>query len=358
MSAPDLAVLDDRATVERLDPHGLLARIESLPEQCEEAWRAAASLELPAAYADARQVVVLGMGGSAIAGTILSTIAAGTSTVPVSVVRGYDLPASVDSDTVVIACSHSGGTEETRSAFDRALAAGARALVITTGGLLGDAARERGLPSLVYQYQGEPRSALGHQLMALLAAGERLGLLPPQAGDVAEAVSLMRGQREQLGHAVPSARNAAKQLAGRLHSRLPVIVGAGILAPAAYRWKTQLNENAKSWAIFEELPELGHNSIVGFGLPREVVERLRAVLLRSEALHPRVLLEYEAVEDELSRAGVAHERVTVAGASALAQVLSAIFYGDLVSYELALLNNEQPSPVDPIGRLKARLADG
>lgn len=358
MTPPDLAALDDRATVERLDPQGLLGRIESLPEQCEGAWRAAAALELPAAYADARQVVVLGMGGSAIAGEMLRAIAALSSRTPVSVARGYDLPASVDEHTVVIACSHSGGTEETLAAFEQALAAGARALVITTGGRLLGLAQERGLPAFVYQQEGEPRSALGHQLMALLAAGQRLRLVASQDVDVNEAVSLMREQRERIGFAVPVERNAAKQLAGRLYGRLPVVVGAGLLAPAAYRWKTQVNENSKSWAIFEELPELGHNAIVGFRLPSEVAQRLQLVFLSNAALHPLVLVEYDAVADELSRAGVAHERVEVAGTGALAQVLSAAFLGDLVSYYLALLYNEQPSPVDPIGRLKARLAGG
>src|SRR3990167_568726 len=163
-----LTALDDRATVKRLDPHGLLARIEALPEQCEEAWHRAAEFTLPKEHANARETVVLGMGGSAIAGDILRSLAV-SGRKPVHVVRGYDLPSFAGSDALVVACSHSGNTEETLSAFEQALAAGAKAVAITPGGWLRELAEQSRIPAFVYQYEGEPRSALGWQLMALLA---------------------------------------------------------------------------------------------------------------------------------------------------------------------------------------------
>ena len=348
-------VLDDWATVERLDPHGLLRRIESLPEQCAVAWRQAAAFELPDGYPDARELVVLGMGGSAMAGDILRSLAAISGRKRVSVVRGYDLPPFIDEETLVVACSHSGDTEETLSAFQQALASG-RSLAVTTGGRLQELAQERGVPIFIYEYDGEPRSALGHQLMALLAVGERAEVLEPQGSAVAEAVGLMQKQRGRLDFAAPAERNQAKQLAARLHGRLPVVVGAGALTEAAHRWKTQLNENSKCWALYEELPELDHNAIVGFGLPQDVAARLHVVFLWHPSLHSRVLLRYEATEEALTEAGVSHERVEAHGSSQLAQVLTTIYLGDLVSYYLGLLNDVEPSPVTAIDRLKARLA--
>ena len=355
---PDpLALLDDAATVERLDAHGLLGRIEGLPDDCEAAWQRGRDLELPAGYAGARDVVLPGMGGSAIAADILRSLAAAGSRKPVHVVRGYDLPAFVDDASLVVACSHSGDTEETLSAYEQALALGARTAVVTTGGRLRELAAARGAPALVYQYDGGPRSAIGHQLMALLAIGERVGLLEAQDGAVAEAVALMREQRRELGFALPAARNPAKQLAARLAGKLPVVVGAGALAVAAYRWKTQFNENSKIWALYEELSELDHNTIVGFGLPDRLVPHLHVVFLGHPALHPRLLLRYDATGDALSDAGVTHERVDARGTSPLAQVLTAIYLGDFVSYYLALLNGVEPSPVAPIEKLKGKLAD-
>ena len=348
--------LDDRATLERLDPHGLLGRIEGLPEQCAEARRLSADFTLPDSYGRARQVVVLGMGGSAIAGDILRSLAFASGRLPVAVVRGYDAPSFVGAETLVVACSHSGNTEETLAAFRQAAAAGARLVAVTTGGRLRELARDQGAAAFLYGFDGEPRSALGHQLMALLALGERVGLLDSQGAQVAETVSLMRGQRDQIGFSSPLETNPAKQIAARLHGRLPVIVGAGVLTDAAYRWKTQLNENAKCLAFHEELPELNHNSIEGFGHGREVAPQVHVVLLHNDSLHRRVLLRYEATEEALARAGISHERVSVGGASPLASVLCAVFLGDLVSYYLGLLNDVEPAPVEALDRLKARLA--
>ena len=354
--AASVAGLDDRATVERLDPQGLLARIEALPEQCEEAWRRASTVDLPAGYEDARDVVVLGMGGSAIAGDILRSLATLSGRKPTSVARGYDLPSFVGEETLVIACSHSGNTEETLSAFQQATATGARIIVVTTGGRIQELAEQQNALTIVYQYDGEPRSALGCQLMLLLAIGERAGLLEPQETSVAEAIALMREQRGRIGFTTPGESNAAKQLAGRLYGRLPVFIGAGVLATAAYRWKTQLNENSKSWALTEELPELNHNSIAGFGLPKEAVAQLHVVFLHHPALHPRLLLRYEATAEALANAGVSNEQVEVGGSSALAQMLSATYTGDLMSYYLALLNEVEPSPVAALDDMKRKLA--
>ncbi|MEX0786273.1 MAG: bifunctional phosphoglucose/phosphomannose isomerase [Dehalococcoidia bacterium] len=357
MTAPTaLTALDDRATVDRLDPHGLLGRIEALPEQCEEAWRCAGEFELPSAYRDAREVVLLGMGGSAIAGDIVRSIASTSGRKPIYVVRGYDAPGFVSEQTLVVACSHSGNTEETLSSVRQSLDAGARGIAVTTGGELRSLAGERGIHCLSYDYDGEPRSAIGHQLMTLLSLAERAGLLASQGDAVAEAVSLMREQRARIGHSTSSDRNAAKQLAGRLRGKLPVIVGGGVLSDAAYRWKTQINENAKSWAFHETMPELNHNAIAGFGLPEELVPRLHVVFLHHSALHPRLRLHYDAAADALTAAGVAHERVEALGSSGLAQALTSLHFGDLVSYYLALLNRVEPAPVQALDKVKAKLA--
>lgn len=350
------AVLDDPGTFARHDKSGLLGRIESLPEQCAEGWAGARSLELPSAYADARDVIVAGVGGSAIAGDMLRALAAPSARKPVRVVRGYDLPASTGSETLVVVCSHSGDTEETRSAFAQALDAGAMVAAVTTGGALAEQAEERGLPVLRYAYDGEPRSALGHQLMALIALGERAGLLDEQAAAVHEAVVLMKERRARLGSSLASANNPAKQLAARLHGRLPVVFGAGLIAEAAHRWKTQLNENGKCWAVWEELPEADHNTIEGFGLHANVVSLLHAVLLYHDSLGERMRRRYDATAEELTDAGVTNEVVELEGEGPLARLLGAVLLGDLVSFYVGMLNGVDPSPIPGITRLKQRLA--
>ncbi len=349
--------LDDAAAIAKLDPTGLLARIEALPEQCRDAWEQGRTLELSRAFGRVDNVLVCGMGGSAIGGDLVRALASRLCHVPVIVSRSYELPAWVGSRTLAIFCSASGNTEETLAAFDRALDTDAPKIVITQGGRLLEEARANGVAAIAYRYDGEPRSGLGYGLMLLLAALRRTGLVDDIDGDVAECVATLIAQREDLDFDTPESRNPAKALARRLHGRLPVIVGAGVLAEAAHRWATQIHENGKQWAFWQELPELDHNLVEGFDRPAQLLERLVVVFLAHPELHPRVRLRYEVTQELLDAAGVASETVTARGSSLLAQALSAIHFGDYVSFYLAMLNGVNPSPVPRIDVLKRRLSE-
>jgi len=350
-------LLDNADAILRLDPGGMLVAVHSLPEQCQEAWRAAQAFELPWRERPDR-VVVLGMGGSAIAGDYFRALLSLESTVPVFNVRHYALPAFVDEQTLVIASSFSGNTEETLSAFEQALGTQARKLVITTGGRLLVTARANGVPAFIFAYQGEPRAAIGWGLMPLLAIAEKLGLMQGVAGDVDEAVTVLSALREECAAHMPSSSNQAKQLSLRLHDRLPVIYGGGPLVEVARRWKTQLNESAKVWAFFEEMPEAHHNAVVGLGLPEAVARAATVICLRSERLdHPRIRLRYELSERLLADARVDALRVEARGESALAQMLSLTVLGDYAAAYLALLYGVDPTPTAVIDELKGWLAE-
>jgi glucose/mannose-6-phosphate isomerase len=349
--------LDDPAVYEALDPHGLLGRIESLPAQAEQAWAAAGALDLPSPYAETTRVAVLGMGGSGIGGLLLRALALerGTRT-PIDIVRTYRLPAYVGANTLVIASSNSGNTEETVQAFEGALAAGARCVAITTGGRLAELAREHAVPLLRVDWRHEPRAALGWSFAAPLRICARLGAVDQDDGELRGALAAMGELAATVGRDIPERANAAKQLARRLHGRLPVFVGADAFVPVAYRWRTQVNENAKSWAIADELPEMNHNAHAGYGLPQRVVPLLHVVLLRHAGAHPHTARRFAATADRMRRDGVSAEIVGVDGPSLLAQVLRGGLLGDFVSYYLGLLNGVPPSPVEPLDELKELLA--
>lgn len=351
-----MSPLDDPQTYERLDPTGMRRRIGDLPVQCEAAWRRGVTFRLPRDYRRPDHLVVLGMGGSAIGGDLLRALAALESPAPVVVVRGYHLPPIVTRRSLVVACSYSGATEETLSAFQEALTIPCRKLAITTGGPLAAAARANGVPLLQFEYPAEPRAALGWLFLLLAGVAHQVGVISDLTRDLDEALGLMEELLHVWRETVPTPQNTAKGLAQRLHGRLPVLFGAGFLSAVARRWKTQLNENAKVWAVAEELPEADHNAIVGFSLPRQVASQVTGLFLRSPALHPRVLLRYTATQDALRGAGAAAEEVHAHGRSPLAQMLTTILCGDYVSYYLAILNGVDPSPVPAIEALKARLA--
>ena len=356
MTAEQHQVLDDPVQRARLDPGDMLGAVYGLPEQCREAWDGARAFELPWKEAP-RRIVILGMGGSAIAGDYFRALLSLEAPVRVFNVRAYDLPSFADEETLVIASSFSGETEETLSAFEQALATPARKLAITTGGRLLTMARANGVPAFTFAYHGEPRAAIGWGLMPLLAVAEKLGLMQGVEADVQEAIAVLTSLREEYVAETASSQNPAKQLAVRLHERLPVVYGAGALIEVGRRWKTQLNESAKVWAFFEELPEAQHNAIVGLALPKAIAGAATAVLLPSDRLdHPRVALRYDLMRRLLADAGIDAIEAPGRGKSALAQMLSLTLLCDYAATYLALLYGTDPTPTTVIDELKASLA--
>ena len=281
--------LDDRTQLGKLDPGEMGQRVSELPQQCRDAWAISQAAEMPPGYGDVRHLVVLGMGGSAIGGALLRDLVAGTSRVEVTVVHGYQLPAFVSGpETLVIACSNSGNTEETLTCFAQALERGVLTAAVTTGGKLAALAGERGIPVLLFDYDSQPRAAVGYSYILLLGLGCRLGLFEDRSAQLDEAIGVMEALQEEVGRDVPIADNAAKSLATTLADRLPVVYGGGFLVSVANRWKTQFNENAKHWSFFEALPELHHNTVVGLGIPPAVRDRAQVLMLRSRLDHPRL----------------------------------------------------------------------
>ncbi len=243
------------------------------------------------------------------------------------------------------------------AATETAVASGARCVVVTTGGRLLDLARQHDLPALTFVWDGEPRSALGWSFASLLAITGALALLPDPAPDLHAGVAAMRALLESTNRDAPATANPAKQLAARLGAKLPVFIGAQALAPVAYRWRTQFNENAKTWAVADELPEMNHNAPLGYGAPPPLLPLLRVVLLRHAAVHPRIALRIDATMQQLADAGVSAEVVDVPGSSVLEQMLWAVQFGDLTSYYAGLLNGVHPSPVGALDWLKRYLAE-
>src|SRR3972149_3663099 len=239
----------------KLDPEDMIGRINGLPAQLASAWKLGSSLDLPA-WAGIRQVRVGGMGGSAIGSDLLAAFAEPNLIAAWSTHRDYGLPAwARGPGTLVICSSHSGNTEETLSAFEAAQAAGCRILAIATDGTLAKEAEKAGAPLWTFDHQGQPRTAVGFSFGLLLAAAARLNLTPDPTAELADAVAAMQEQQGALSPEVPDTANPAKRMGGQFMGRWITIYGAGLLAPVARRWKTQINENAKAQATFELIPK-------------------------------------------------------------------------------------------------------
>jgi len=329
--------------------------LHAFPAVCRRAWEQTAALALPASYRDIDNIVVLGMGGSAIGAEIARDLALAHSRVPIWVHRDYGLPPFVNGRTLVIASSYSGSTEETLSGFTAALEEPMPKLAVTSGGRLKELAGKNNIPVIPLRYRAPPRAAFPESFTALAAVFTQLGLMGRGAAEIPAAFKFIEKQAEQWRESTPVKTNPAKALAQRLYGKLPVVYGAEFLAGVTRRWKTQFNENARTAAYFEMFPELDHNAVCGYGLPAGANPDLHVLMLTSGLLNERNLRRYEVTQSLLKDAGICHEVVGGTGDTAPAQALGLVLLGDYVSYYLAMLNGIDPTPVPTIDKVKSYL---
>lgn len=357
MQEHPLPDLDTPEVYQEIDPQGARERIFDLAGQCRRAWDLVTGWTPPALPVPPRAVLIVGMGGSAIGGDLLRALAMPMATVPIIVHRDYGLPAYAGPHTLVLACSFSGNTEETLSAAREARQRGSPIVALTTGGELERLGYEWAASVLPFSYEGaQPRESLGYMLLLLLGILVRLDLLPDLTPEVERAMDTLRALQREVAPAEPQAQNQAKALARWLYGHLPLVCGAGLLAPVARRWKAQFNENSKAWAAFETLPEMDHNAVAGTFHPLGFGAAVRAIFLSSDDDHERNRRRQQVTCRILEQAGTACRTMTACGDSPLARLLSLVLLGDACSYYLAILYRTDPTPIPPILALKAALA--
>ena len=353
-----MSVLDYEITYKSLDPSNMGQRLQSFPQQCVNAWEQSTQLfELHSRYKDIDDIVILGMGGSAIGAELLVDLATVEKTPPIRIHRNYGLPNHVTKNTLVIASSNSGRTTETLSGFNQAINIGAKVITITAGSDMALQAESAGSPVLKVNYQGEPRTALGYSFLAPLGIMVQLNLIRDISSEIEESVNeLSKLVRTEIGMDVLRENNRSKQLAHFFLSRLPVVYGGGIFTGVAHRWKTQLNENSKVWAQWEVLPEANHNAVVGYLMPQAVKELAFVLFLKPHNLPTEMSARYDVTQELMVNQGVDNQTIEGYGNSALSQILTTSLVGDYTSYYLALLQGIDPSPIPPIDFIKDRLS--
>lgn len=355
MAVKKLIDLDNPGVYRKLDTEGMLNHIHNFPQMCQQAWEMALSFELPESYRTIDKIVILGMGGSAIGGDLVNSLVINESKIPIFTCRDYNLPHYADKNTLVIASSYSGNTEETLSSFAQAANTKAKKLAITTGGKLKTLCEEQKIPVFSYEYKSQPRAALPYSFFPLLGILQNLGIIKSQSSAAKKAFKSIQTLADIINEEIPAAQNPAKQLAQKLYGKFTVIYGSGITAEVAHRWKTQINENAETTVFYEIFSELNHNAIVGYHFPEEYIKNMFVILLDSNLLHDRIKLRYALTQKLLTKAAIPYQIISGAGDSALSQMLNLILFGDFVSYYLAMLNQVDPTPVKNIDFLKDHL---
>jgi len=350
--------LDDLGRFKELDTLNMLGEIDNLPDQLGYAYQLGLKNDLPD-WKDPRQVVIAGMGGSAIGADLLASYGASLSPIPVSVHRDYSLPLFARSaETLVICSSHSGNTEETLDALEAARKAECRIIVVSTGGELAKRARENNIPVWTFDHAGQPRAAVGFSFGLLLAMFQRLGFIPDQKDAMDDALASMKRSQQHLRADIPAVKNPAKRCAGQLMGRWVTIMGSGLLTTVARRWKTQINEIAKAGANFEFLPEADHNTLAGTMNPEEVLNpHTMTLFLRAPSDHPRNRLRSDLTRKAFMLEGMNTDYVDARGETPLAHMWTLILFGDYMAYYLAMGYGVDPTPVQALVDFKQAMAE-
>ncbi len=350
--------LDDVDRFKQLDTLNMLGEIDNLPDQLGYAYQLGMKHPLPD-WIGFRQVVIAGMGGSAIGADLLASYSASLAPIPVSVHRDYGLPLFArGAETLVICSSHSGNTEETLEAFEAARKAECRIIVVCTGGELEKRAKASNIPVWTFDHAGQPRAAVGFSFGLLLAMFQRLGFIPDQKEVVDDAVASMKKSQEHIKADVPAANNPAKRYAGQLVGRWVTIMGSGLLSTVARRWKGQLNEVAKAGANFEFIPEANHNTLAGTINPHEMLNsKTMNIFLSAPSDHPRNHLRLELTRKAFMLEGLNTDVTDARGETPLAHMWTTILFGDYMAYYLAMAYEVDPTPIQALIEFKKAMAE-
>jgi len=341
------------------DPSGMYGVIGSMPRQAREVLEIVDRTEMSLAGDPCRSLIICGMGGSAIAGDIISAYGQDKMAMPVWVQRNYGLPGWAGPNDLAVISSYSGDTEESLSAYHQAHKQGLRILGITSGGKLKTLCQQNNNPCLMIPGGLPPRGALGYSFFGLWGMLTKLGLIKASRSEALEAISLLETLVAEFALGNPAPKNQAKELALKLHNHLPVIYSSvDSLWPVARRWTNQVNENSKMLSYCAFFPELCHNEIVGWQELPQIRQNTKIVMLSDREDHSSNELRAGIISDILKTEAAGMIKVETRGQSLLARLFSAIFLGDMTSYYLALLNQVDPTPVERIKYLKSKLGSG
>jgi glucose/mannose-6-phosphate isomerase len=344
----EILMLDDLKLIHERDPQDALGVAEKQWKQLEYQFEIERVTDKLIA-----NVVLAGMGGSALPGVLLSSWA--RLSVPFEISRDYRIPQYVGPQTLFISSSYSGNTEETLEALAAAEAAGAQIVVVSAGGKLAELAHQKGYPLVVIPAGIQPRMSSLYFLNAFIEILEPLNVVPK--GSAAELKAVVPWLRDELALSrpdVPTSQNSAKQTALDIVGKTVIMYSGPLMFPAANKWKICLNENAKNLAWVNQYPEFNHNEFTGWsGQPLE--KPFVVIEIQSNLEHPRVQKRFVVSAKLLSGRRPAPIVITLKGDTLIKQLMWAVTLGDFTSIYLAILGNINPTPVDLVEKIKIEL---
>jgi glucose/mannose-6-phosphate isomerase len=350
-----VTVLDNPERVKEVDRSDMLGDVVKTPDYCRDAIKRARQVSVPETVSH-KNIVVVGMGGSAIGGEILHDWLRDTLPIPIEVCRDYTLPAYVNKDTLVFVNSYSGNTEETLTAFLTAIRRKCTVTAVTSGGQLWAFCKKLRVPHVIIPEGLQPRVAIPYMFFPLPVLMEKMGILSNIDEELEEAIHVLERVAKANAPDVPTSKNKAKQLAQELMETIPVIYGFRQYSSVAQRLKAQFNENSKVASKSEVFPELNHNETVGYEAPESLNKKHSIILIRDPHEPPEIKNRIETTTNLVFNRAKKVMEIKAEGEGKLAKMFSVLCTGDFASVYLAILQSKDPTPVDIIVRVKSELA--
>lgn len=354
-----VSILDSRSEIAALDVMNALGSIEQLGSQVQQIWEDSKSLQFDDSYKQIRNVVVAGMGGSALGTHVIQTVFKDELHIPVLVVPDYELPSFVNSETLVIASSYSGTTEETLAAVEDAKKKGAKIAGITSGGKLAEFLRANNYPAIVFDTAfnpcNSPRMALGYSVFGQIALFAQAGLLKITEVEYKAVLETIANAHLQMGADVKQDTNVAKILAFEIFSRIPIVMVAEHLEGVAHVFANQLNENAKTYSEYRVVPELNHHLMEGLQFPSSNDTNLLFISIHSQLYVQSNQRRMDLTQQVLEKNKIEFREHTLTSVTKIEQAFELLVLASYTSFYLALLHNQNPTPNPWVDWFKAEL---
>ncbi|MFH1856233.1 MAG: bifunctional phosphoglucose/phosphomannose isomerase [Candidatus Omnitrophota bacterium] len=352
-----VSILDKINAIEKIDKGNMRQLLTDFPMQAEEAINIGKKASLSDLKTEKiENIIILGMGGSAIGGDLIKCVLLERIKVPIIVNRNYTLPAFVSEKSLIFACSYSGNTEETLSALNLAKKRKAKIIALSSNGELEKIAEREKFDFIKIPSGFPPRCALGYSFFPVLLILSRLKLVEISTDELEETIDILKQIEKEINPKINMSGNTAKKIALKLFKKMVVIYGwADFYEVAAYRFRCQLAENSKNFASHHLMPEMNHNEIMAWHYPESLLRKIEVVFLMDKAQHEKITKRIDILAPVIEKKAGGITNIFTKGESLLAKIFSLIYTCDFISFYLAILNKVNPTPVDTISYLKERL---
>lgn len=352
------AILDNRDAIKEIDPDGALASAESIADQVKQVWDEQDQIDV-SAYSNIKNIVVAGMGGSALGADLIRNLYKEELPVPMEICKDYDLPKYVNKDTFVILSSYSGNTEETLNCAQEAEQMGAMIAVVAAGGKLVDLAKNKKYPSFIinpkFNPSNQPRMATAYNVMAIILMLKKLGMIKFGEEELKQVIDVINKTTSDCLVEVAQDDNQAKVLAYLFVERRPILVGAAFLEGALHIGANQLNENAKMYADYKIIPEINHHLLEGLTFPKSNPLNHFFVFFQSDLYRSEVQKRISLTQDAMEKSGLESVEIKLQSETKLMQVFEVLTLNTFTNLYLSYLEGTNPCPIPMVDWFKAEL---